>query len=57
MDCAKAGWKVAIVERDKIGGTCMNVVCISHEAVASARTMLMARHAEPLVFVDGLAPE
>jgi pyruvate/2-oxoglutarate dehydrogenase complex dihydrolipoamide dehydrogenase (E3) component len=25
MDRAKAGWKVAMVERDKIGGTCINV--------------------------------
>jgi probable pyridine nucleotide-disulfide oxidoreductase len=64
MDRAKAGWKVAMVERDKIGGTCINVACIPTKAlVGSARTMLMARHAEvmgvemgdePLVSVDGL---
>ena len=47
MDRAKAGWKVAMVERDKIGGTCINVACIPTKAlVASARTMLIARHAD-----------
>jgi pyruvate/2-oxoglutarate dehydrogenase complex dihydrolipoamide dehydrogenase (E3) component len=64
MDRAKAGWRVAMVERDKIGGTCINVACIPTKAlVGSARTVLMARHAEemgveldeePLVSVDGL---
>ena len=64
MDRAKAGWKVAMVERDKIGGTCINVACIPTKAlVGSARTVLMARHAEvmgvelgyqPVVSVDGL---
>ena len=28
MDRAEAGWKVAMVERDKIGDTCINVACI-----------------------------
>ncbi len=46
MDRAKAGWKVAMVERDKIGGTCINVACIPTKAlVGSARTVLTARHA------------
>ena len=63
MDRAKAGRKVAMVERDKIGGTCINVACIPTKAlVGSARTMLAARHAqvmgveldEPVVPVDGL---
>jgi probable pyridine nucleotide-disulfide oxidoreductase len=64
MDRAKAGWKVAMVERDKIGGTCINVACIPTKAlVGSARTVLAARNAEvmgveleeePLVSVDGL---
>jgi pyruvate/2-oxoglutarate dehydrogenase complex dihydrolipoamide dehydrogenase (E3) component len=47
MDRAKAGWKVAMVERDKIGGTCINVACIPMKAlVGSARTVLTARYAE-----------
>jgi pyruvate/2-oxoglutarate dehydrogenase complex dihydrolipoamide dehydrogenase (E3) component len=47
MDLAKAGWKVAMVERDKIGGTCINVACITTKAlVGSARTMLMTRNAD-----------
>jgi pyruvate/2-oxoglutarate dehydrogenase complex dihydrolipoamide dehydrogenase (E3) component len=64
MDRAKAGWKVAMVERDKIGGTCINVACIPTKAlVGSARNVLTARNAEvmgveleeqPLVSLDGL---
>jgi hypothetical protein len=64
MDRAKAGWKVVMVERDKIGGTCINVACIPTKAlVGSARTVLMASHAklmgvelggEPMVSVDAL---
>jgi probable pyridine nucleotide-disulfide oxidoreductase len=63
MDRARAGWKVAMVERDKIGGTCINVACIPTKAlVGSARTVLAARQAElmgvevdePFVSVDGL---
>jgi len=64
MDRAKAGWTVAMVERDKIGGTCINVACIPTKAlVGSARTVLTARNAEvmgveleeePLVSLDGI---
>jgi pyruvate/2-oxoglutarate dehydrogenase complex dihydrolipoamide dehydrogenase (E3) component len=63
MDRAKAGWKVAMVERDKIGGTCINVACIPTKAlVGSARTALAAHNAgvmgveldEPSVSVEGL---
>jgi probable pyridine nucleotide-disulfide oxidoreductase len=47
MDRAKAGWSVVMVERDKIGGTCINVACIPTKAlVGSARTLLTVRHAE-----------
>ena len=49
MDRAKAGWKVVMVERDKIGGTCINVACIPTKAlVGSARTMLTARGADQM---------
>ncbi len=64
MDRAKAGWSVAIVERDKIGGTCINVACIPTKAlVGSARSLLMARRAsamgvhlddEPAISLDAL---
>jgi probable pyridine nucleotide-disulfide oxidoreductase len=64
MDRAKVGWKVAMVERDKIGGTCINVACIPTKSlVGSARTLLTARSAaqmgievdcEPAVDLDGL---
>lgn len=55
MDRAKAGWSVAMVERDKIGGTCINVACIPTKAlVGSARTLLAARHAQTFgINVDG----
>jgi pyruvate/2-oxoglutarate dehydrogenase complex dihydrolipoamide dehydrogenase (E3) component len=64
MDRAKAGWNVTMVERDKIGGTCINVACIPTKAlVGSARTLLTARRAaamgvqidgEPSISLDGL---
>jgi pyruvate/2-oxoglutarate dehydrogenase complex dihydrolipoamide dehydrogenase (E3) component len=55
MDRAKAGWNVVMVERDKIGGTCINVACIPTKAlVGSARTLLAARDAAQMgVVVDG----
>ena len=46
MDRAKAGWDVVMVERDKIGGTCINVACIPTKSlVESARTLLTTREA------------
>src|SRR3954454_4855866 len=49
LDRAKAGWTVAMVEHDKIGGTCINVACIPTKAlVASARTLISARRAGEL---------
>ncbi|MEE6287191.1 FAD-dependent oxidoreductase [Georgenia sp. MJ173] len=55
MDRAKAGWSVVMVERDKIGGTCINVACIPTKSlVESARTLLTARAAARFgVAVDG----
>jgi pyruvate/2-oxoglutarate dehydrogenase complex dihydrolipoamide dehydrogenase (E3) component len=46
MDRAKAGWRVVMVERDKIGGTCINVACIPTKSlVGSARALSTARRA------------
>ena len=55
MDRANAGWSVVMVERDKIGGTCINVACIPTKSlVGSARTLLTCRHAATMgVRVDG----
>lgn len=55
MDRAAAGWSVAMIERDKIGGTCINVACIPTKSlVGSARTLAEARHAGVMgVAVDG----
>ena len=44
MERAKAGWKVAMVERQFIGGTCINVACIPTKSlVNSARRLSDAR--------------
>ena len=57
MDRAKAGWKVVMAERDKIGGTCINVACIPTKAlVGSARTMLTARGADQMGVEIGVEP-
>lgn len=55
MERAKAGWSVAMVERDKIGGSCINVACIPTKSlVASARALLTTRHAQALgIEVEG----
>ena len=46
-DLAVAGWKVAVVERADVGGTCVNVGCTPTKTmVASARVAHLARRAE-----------
>src|SRR6476661_11116648 len=41
---AKAGWKTALVERNHVGGTCVNVGCTPTKTmVASARVAYLAR--------------
>jgi pyruvate/2-oxoglutarate dehydrogenase complex dihydrolipoamide dehydrogenase (E3) component len=41
---AEAGWKVALVERDHLGGTCVNTGCTPTKTmVASARVAYLAR--------------
>ena len=46
---AKAGKKVALIEKDKLGGTCVNDGCTPTKAyVASARAAWMARNAKNL---------
>ena len=46
VDLAKAGRQVAVIERDRFGGTCVNTGCIPTKAlVASARVAYMARRA------------
>jgi len=43
---AKAGWKTAVVEREHVGGTCINVGCTPTKTmVASARVAYQARRA------------
>ncbi len=53
--CAKEGLKVAIVERGRVGGTCVNAGCIPTKAlVASARAAHMARRAAEFgIVVEG----
>ena len=52
---AGAGWKVAIIERKRFGGTCVNNGCIPTKTlVASARTAYVARRAADYgVMIDG----
>src|SRR6187431_1051405 len=43
---AEAGWKTVLVEREHLGGTCVNDGCIPTKTlVASARTAHVARRA------------
>ncbi|HMK13877.1 MAG TPA: mercuric reductase [Burkholderiales bacterium] len=43
---AKAGWKTAVIEREHVGGTCVNVGCTPTKTmVASARIAYLARRA------------
>ncbi|MHC4537842.1 MAG: FAD-dependent oxidoreductase, partial [Planctomycetota bacterium] len=44
--CAQRGASVAVVEKDCIGGTCLNRGCIpSKTLLASAHTLLLIKHA------------
>ncbi|MPY30178.1 mercuric reductase [Streptomyces adustus] len=53
MDWAKAGKRVAMVERGMIGGTCINVACIPTKAlVTSARAVKTLRRAQQLGLVS-----
>jgi pyruvate/2-oxoglutarate dehydrogenase complex dihydrolipoamide dehydrogenase (E3) component len=43
---AQAGWKTAVIEREHVGGTCINVGCTPTKTmVASARVVYLARRA------------
>lgn len=47
--CAQKGAKVALVEKNRIGGTCLNVGCIpSKTLLASAQLLLQARDADKM---------
>ncbi len=44
---ARAGWKTAIIEREHVGGTCINVGCTPTKTmVASARVAYLTRRAD-----------
>src|SRR5207245_35729 len=44
---ARAGWKVAVIEREHVGGTCINVGCTPTKTmVASGRVAYLARRAK-----------
>src|SRR5262245_44922751 len=54
---AGAGWKVAVVEKDKFGGTCVNNGCTPTKAmVASAYAAHVARRAADYGVVLAAAP-
>jgi pyruvate/2-oxoglutarate dehydrogenase complex dihydrolipoamide dehydrogenase (E3) component len=46
VECARKGWRTALIERERLGGTCVNVGCIPTKTlVASARAAQVARRA------------
>lgn len=46
LHAARAGARVCLIERDRVGGTCLNRGCIPTKALyASARTLRQLRHA------------
>ena len=54
---AAEGWRVAIVERHLLGGTCVNAGCVPTKAlVASARAVHMARRGDEFGFDVGGQP-
>ena len=54
---AAEGWRVAIVERNLLGGTCVNAGCVPTKAlVASARAVHMARRGDEFGFDVGGPP-
>jgi dihydrolipoamide dehydrogenase len=54
--CAQKGASAAVVEKDLVGGTCLNCGCIpSKTLLASAHTLLMFKHAT-LMGIDVAAP-
>jgi dihydrolipoamide dehydrogenase len=56
--CAQRGASVAVVEKDLIGGTCLNYGCIPSKALlASAQTLLATRSAARMgVDIDSVTP-
>ncbi len=56
--CAQRGASVAVVEKDFIGGTCLNCGCIpSKTLLASAHTLLLIKHAAMMgVDITSAAP-
>ena len=57
--CAQRGAKVALVEKDKVGGTCLNWGCIPTKTLlASAELIAHAREAEKFgVKITGIEPD
>jgi dihydrolipoamide dehydrogenase len=46
LELGRAGWKVAVIEREHVGGTCINVGCTPTKTlVASGRVAYLARRA------------
>jgi pyruvate/2-oxoglutarate dehydrogenase complex dihydrolipoamide dehydrogenase (E3) component len=47
IELGRAGWKTALIEREHVGGTCINVGCTPTKTmVASARVAYLARRAD-----------
>ena len=54
VSLAKAGWKTGVVERDAVGGSCINIGCTPTKTmVASARVAHLARRASDYGVMTG----
>jgi pyruvate/2-oxoglutarate dehydrogenase complex dihydrolipoamide dehydrogenase (E3) component len=54
ISLAKAGWRVAVIERDAVGGSCINFGCTPTKTmVASARVAYLARRGADFGVVTG----
>ncbi|MCM1450659.1 MAG: FAD-dependent oxidoreductase, partial [Clostridium sp.] len=58
-EAARAGRKVTLIEKDALGGTCLNRGCIPTKCLlASASALLSARRAADFgVNIDGIRPD
>ena len=54
VSLAKAGWKTAVIERDAVGGSCINVGCTPTKTmVASARVAHLTRRGADYGVITG----
>ena len=55
MNRAKKGWKVALIERQFIGGTCINVACIPTKSLVAAARRMEDTRSDATFGIEGTA--